>query len=345
MIFIVPPVLEVLKKRYPSSHITLVTAWGFKEVKRRPPFYLKRARWGQRNQSGFCIALMMTNPHIDQLVHYHDAALSLDGTICREEGRSFPTWSKKYYEQQKKSGDYDVVYELDFGIGHGSNPIEHAFKDVLRLPEETYSNYQLYFSNQDTEVAAAVMKDSPRPRIVLLEGIEGATTRGWDPEKVSVLEVMIEKKFGVKPIWFGGKHVPEYQGRKLSLRENIATLLHADVAIGVLSGPMHFAAAVGCPTICLYGDHPLHRAAPAYFLNEYIRNSKRKHRTLLGVTNYSDIRLLKNNAPFVSLTPAEAKTQGYTGWQTPGRQHTKSILSVITVDEVMTVLNDHFHAD
>src|SRR5689334_22073246 len=121
MIFFVPPVLASLKKHYPQCHITFVPAWGLKD---------KKGRWGKRNQGGFCIELMMTNPHIDQLVHYHATALALDGSICVEEGQHFPTWNKEYYERQKYSGGYDAVYELDFGIGTEDNPMERMYQAV-----------------------------------------------------------------------------------------------------------------------------------------------------------------------------------------------------------------------
>lgn len=340
MVFFVPPVLETLKKRYPNCHITFVTTWGFKQEV-RPwglPWLPRQTRWGKRSQSGFCIELMMTNPHIDQLVHWHDTKTSLSADICIEDGRSFPTWSREYYETQKESGRYDAVYELDFGIGMEDNPLQKMYEHI-GLADETYTNYKIYLAESDKEVARSVMESFPKPRIVLLEGLEGTTTRGWDPDKIPALEEAIQSRFGVDPIWFGGKYERFFEGRGLTLRENIATLMYCDVAIGVLSGPLHFAAAIGIPTITLYGDHPMHRAAPAYFLNPYISDSAKKHRTLLGPTG-SVIRLLKDDAPFVSQTPQEAATQGYSSWQHPGRQSTKSCIAVITVDEVIAVVQD-----
>lgn len=331
LVFIVPPVLETLKKVYPNCHITFVTAWGFKTVRRTLPFFQKKELWGQRNQSGFCIALLMTNPNIDQLVHFHSSKTALDGSLCIEEGRSFPTWSDSYYKQQKDSGEYDDVFELDFGIGVEDNPIKRAY-EICGLPQETYSNYRLHITEDDIRIARKVMENMPRPRIVLLEGIESDTSRGWDPQKVAELETHIKKVYGSEPIWFGAKHVPRYQGRPLTLRQNIATLTFCDVAIGVLSGPMHFAAAVGLPTICLYGDHPVHRAAPAYFLNEYINDINKQHRTILGPTSYDDLRILKDISP--NLTPAEQKKQGYIDWMSPGNQAKKSCLAAITTSEV-----------
>lgn len=86
---------QTIKKKYPESHITFVTAWGFKD---------KYGVWGKRNQGGFSISLMMTNPHIDTLVHFHDNVTDLNGALCREGGVIIPrTWSRQYYEKQKSS--------------------------------------------------------------------------------------------------------------------------------------------------------------------------------------------------------------------------------------------------
>lgn len=332
LVFFVPPILETLKTKYPDCHITFVTAWGFKD---------KRGRWGKRNQDGFCISLMMTNPHIDQLVHFHETRISLDGSLCIEEGVSFPTWSRKYYEKRKNSGEYDGVFELDIGILQDENPMTHLYSHI-GMPEETNTNYKLYLTQSDIAVAKSVMEKFPHPRIVLLESIEGRTTRGWDPDKIPVLEEEIEKAYGVSPIWFGAKFSHEYQGRPLTLRENIATLSLCDIAIGVLCGPLHFAAAVGLPTVTLICDQPLERATPAYFLNPYIQDEEKKHRTLLGPTG-PIMGFLKEGATKINLTDAEWKSQGYKDWVNPGKQATKSCLSVITVDEVMTVLRDVVH--
>ncbi len=332
LVFFVPPILETVKRKHPESHITLVTAWGFKD---------KRTGWGKRNQDGFCIALMATNPHIDQLIHYHDTKTVLDGSMCIEEGVAYPTWSKTYYEKQKASGLYDAVFELDIGIGQDENPIKRLYEHV-GMPEESYANYKIYFTEKDLEVAKSVIENFPRPRIVLLESIEGTTTRGWDPGKIPELESRIEARYGQRPLWFGAKFAHQYNGRPLTLRENIATLSYCDVGIGVLSGPLHFAAAVGLPTLTLFCDQPLYRAAPEFFLNQYISQGEKKHRTVLGPSG-PVYTFLKEGATKNNLTPSQWASQGYEDWTNPGRQSTKSCLSVITVDEVMTALADMVH--
>ncbi len=340
MVFFIPPVLETLKKKYPDSHITLVTAWGFKSRRRRiRNWKLEKADvWGWRNQGGFCIHLMLTNPHVDQLIHWHDTKLSLGGSICQENGYHIPTWSAAYYESQKQSGHYNEVHELDFGLRHSDNPIERMYQ-ALGMPDERFSHYKLYFSAPDRAVADQIMSQFPHPRIVLLESLEGTTTRGWDPPKAKKLEKEISRIYGVNPIWFGAHHARYYQGRPVSLRENIASLALCDVGIGVISGPLHFAAAAGLPTITLFGDQRIERAAPAYFLNRYIDDPAKKHRTILGPTG-PHIKLLKGDTTFVNLTPAEARQQNFIDWMNPGCQATKNCLAVISVDEVLSVLKD-----
>lgn len=341
MIFFVPPILETLKKTYPDCTITFVTAWGFKKTKKN--FFTRRRVdiWGERNQSGFCIALMLKNPYIDQLIHWHDTTLALDGSICIEEGTRIPTWNKKYYEDQKKSGNYDGVYELDIGIAIDENPLKKMY-EIIGLSDAIYTNYKTYLSPQDLKIAGEVMSKYPYPRIVLLEGIEGVSTRGWNTDKISELEKVIRDTYGVSPIWFGGKHIREYQGRKLTLRENIATLTYCDVGIGVLSGPIHFAASVGLPVITMMCDQPVYRADPGYFLNPYIADDGKKHRTILGPSG-SVYRFLKEGTTRINLTEAEWARQGYVSWNNPGKQDTKSCLSVITIDEIMAVLKDMVH--
>lgn len=329
LVFFVPPVLAGLKKQHPGCHITFVTAWGFKD---------RRGRWGQRNSGGHAIHLLMTNPHIDELIHWHDTKSSLTGHICREDGRSFPTWSARDWQRHKSPGRYTAVYELDFGLIVTDNPVLRMFQTV-GLPTATDQSYQLYFKTEDLGSAHAVISRAPRPRIVLLEGLAGESTRGWDPGKVPALIEAIRAQYNVAPIWFGSEYVPEYQGRPLTLRANIATLTYCDVAIGVLSGPLHFAAAAGLPTITLFGDQPLHRAAPAYFLNHTISDPRRRHRTLLAPSGKQQ-SFLKSTTPDSSLTPAELERQHYRDWIKPGRQSTKSSLAAITVDEIMLLLQD-----
>jgi len=330
-IFLVGPLLELLASKYPKANITLVAAWGYKN---------SRGYWGERNQDGFCISLMKENPHIDQLVHWDDHNLSLEGNICTEEGRSFPTWNRKHYENVK--GEYDLVAEVDFGLSLFDNPVKKVF-DSIGLHGENFGNYPFYGSKEDWQVGKAVAEQFPSPRVVLLESLNGTSMRGWDPQKTSELENLFLSELGIKPIWFGAKYPKDFGGRKLTLRENIAFAGSCDIGIGVMSGPMHFAAAAGLQTICLFGAQPLHRAAPAYFLNPYIKDSNKHHITIEGPT-CNEPCFLKRQKPCKNLNTLEAKTAKFKDWQHPGRQSDKSCVATIPVETVFaaakTALNN-----
>ncbi len=328
LVILAPPVLDTIKTQYPSSHLTFVTPWGYKN---------RAGQWGKRNQGGHGIHLMMTNPRIDQLIHYHSTATSLTADICREDGQSFPTWSDKYFHQQVESGDYDQVINIDIGL----TPTDHPVQKIYRAHKISSSifNYQIYLTSHDLDIARQVIENAPHPRIVLLESLSGPAARSWDPAKVTQLESAITEEYGTQPIWFGAGFVNHFQGRPLTLRENIATLTFCDVGIGVLSGPLHFAAAVGLPTLTLYSDQPLHRAAPSYVQNALISNPHHKHRNILGPTP-ATMYAQKYPHQVPNLTPAETAAQKFTNWMSPGRQSTKGTLAAITVDEVLTVLHD-----
>ncbi|TSC63494.1 MAG: hypothetical protein G01um1014106_482, partial [Parcubacteria group bacterium Gr01-1014_106] len=286
-LFLVGALLEGIARTWPDAEVTLVTAWGYKD---------QHGRWGKRNQDGYCIALMKENPHVDQLVHWSDHDCALDGSICVEDGKVFPTWNRAHFH--RVAPDYDVVAELEFGLVTEENPLERIAAAV-GLSHLQIGPYPFYGSPRDFEIGEEIASHFPRPRVVFLEGLNSTTMRGWDPGKVPVLT----RRFvdaGITPIWWGAAHAPMVHGRRAQLRENIAFLKHCDIAIGVLGAPMHFATAVGTQTICLYGAQSYARAAPGFFVNPSIADRTRHHLTIFGPT-CDEPCLLKRELPCKNL--------------------------------------------
>ncbi len=323
-LFLVGALLEALAQRFPDAEVTLLAPWGYKDA---------QGRWGERNQDGYCIALMKENPHVDHLIHWHDTALSLDGDLCVEEGAHFPTWNPAWYARQLPT--YDLVVELDFGLSVFDNPLERAYERA-GLPGETSGSYPFYGSPTDWRVGREVAERAPRPRVAFLEGLDGQTMRGWTPENVHRLADRLAV-VGITPVWFGARYPQEHAGRRLTLRENIAFVGSCDLALGVMSGPMHFAAAAGVQTICLYGGQPLHRAAPSYFLNPHLADPTRQHITIEGPT-CDEPCFLKRDRPCKNLGADAARTSGFQDWQRPGRQSDKSCVATIPVETVYATL-------
>ncbi|MDP3685850.1 MAG: glycosyltransferase family 9 protein [bacterium] len=325
-LFLAGALLEGVADVWPQAEVTLVTAWGYKD---------RRGRWGKRNQTGYCIALMKENPHIDHLVHWSDDVCSLDGRVCVEEGVHFPTWDRAHFDHVKT--DYDIATELEFGLQAEENPLERIGA-AAGLPHVSLGPYPFYGSRRDWDVGALVAERFPRPRVVLLEGLNGMTMRGWDPEKA----VALTKRFedcGVTPIWWGASFTPLFRGRPVTLRENIAFLGQCDLAIGVIGAPMHFAAAAGVQTICLYGAQSMARTAPEFFFSSPTRESRQRHITIFGPT-CDEPCLLKRDLPCKNLSDEARVTTGFRHWRAPGRQHDKSCVATIDADIVFATAMD-----
>lgn len=326
-LFLVGALLEGLARVWPAAEITLATAWGYKDA---------LGRYGKRNSDGFCIALMKENPHVDHLVHWSDRNVSLHGRICVEEGKSYPTWNRPTWEAMRR--EYDIAVELDFGLDIEEQPLERV-ASAVGLQNVQLGAYPFYGTRRDWEIGQAVAAGFPRPRVALLENINAPNMRSWDSDKVRRLEEQFLTELGIRPLWWGANFTPLFRGRRLTLRENIAFLGACDLAIGVLGAPMHFAAAAGTQTICLYGGQPLGRAAPAQFLNPAIPDPTRHHLTIFGPT-CDEPCLLKREIPCKNLTGEDRARTGFRSWQHPGRQRDKSCLAVIPVETVFAAAAD-----
>lgn len=326
-LFLVGSLLEGLARVWPEAEVTLATAWGYKD---------RRGRWGKRNQAGYCISLMKENPHVDQLVHWSDAGLSLDGRICVEEGERFPTWNRAHFDGVRR--DYAVRAELEFGLDIEENPLER-FAAAVGLAGVNLGPYPFYGSPRDWAVGRELSERFPRPRVVFLEGLAGTTMRGWDPAKAAALEARFRSELNIHPLRWGAQHTLLHRGRKLTLRENIAVLAQCDLAIGVLGAPLHFAAAAGVQTICLYGAQAYQRAAPGFFFNATMPDPARHHVTIFGPTCDAPC-LLKRSIPCQNLRGEDRSTTGFRSWQEPGRQEDKSCVAVIPVETVFAAARD-----
>ncbi len=326
-LFLVGALLDGIARVWPDAQVSLATAWGYKD---------RRGQWGKRNQDGYCIALMKEHPRVDQLIHWSDMGVSLDARICREEGRAFPTWNRAYFERARR--EYDVAVELDFGLDAEENPLRR-FAAAVGLPHLALGPYRVGLSAADREAGGALAARFPRPRVVLLEGLAGTTMRGWDPAKARALFERLRGERGITPLWWGSAFPPLYHGRKLRLREHIAFLAECDLAIGVLGAPMHFAAAAGVQTICLYGAQSYQRVAPAAFFNSSLDDARRHHVTIFGPT-CDEPCLLKRALPCKNIRGEARHTTGFRDWARPGRQEDKSCLATIPVDTVFAAAVD-----
>lgn len=157
-----------------------------------------------------------------------------------------------------------------------------AFGDALGLPLMPIE-FGLSASPAECERARNLLKDAPRPRLAVILGsswpsriyfpksiaavIRGACDRnnvnGDGPALFPVLLGGLDETGLASDVMreLGSIEALNLAG-KTSLRDLIAIFPECDAAFGPDSGPMHIAAAVGCPIVSLWGATSPKRSAP-----------------------------------------------------------------------------------
>jgi heptosyltransferase I len=157
-----------------------------------------------------------------------------------------------------------------------------AFGDALDLPSAPIE-FGLSASRDECERATNLLCEAPRPRLGVILGsswpsriyfpksiaavIRGVCDRNHvngegpamfplllgGPDETGLADDVIRELGGINALNLAGK---------TSLRDLIAIFPECDAAFGPDSGPMHIAAAVGCPIVSLWGATSPKRSAP-----------------------------------------------------------------------------------
>jgi ADP-heptose:LPS heptosyltransferase len=163
-----------------------------------------------------------------------------------------------------------------------------AFGDALGLPAAPIE-FGLELLPAEDNRARGFIDDVPRPLLGVILG-SSWPSRIFFPESVAEvihgLALPVEGSPGLFPVLLGG---PEEQALaaavidqlagvsalnlsgRTGLRDLIGIFAHCAVAFGPDSGPMHLAAAVGCPVVSLWGSTSPERSAPWGYADLAIR--------------------------------------------------------------------------
>lgn len=185
-----------------------------------------------------------------------------------------------------------IRYSIGYGITGGGplldkvipyNHEEHIVKQNLRVlqpllgeaPEPSYP-----FLTTDDEEVDAVENIAPEPqkgeRFVGIQPVARVRHKWWEPEKFARLADLIKEESGFEVVFIGDKGEREYIENIIDLckhkHKNMAGLFtlrqlpiflkRLSAVIGCDSGPMHIAAAVGTPTITIFGSLDPRRCQP-----------------------------------------------------------------------------------
>jgi heptosyltransferase I len=157
-----------------------------------------------------------------------------------------------------------------------------AFGDLLGLPA-TPIEFGLAASELESARARDLLKDAPRPLLGVILGSSWPSRIYFPKSIAAVIRGVADRKVvngdgpALFPILLGGPEEIDLAAEvmrelgnigvlnlagKTSIRDLIAIFPECEVAFGPDSGPMHIAAAVGCPVVSLWGATSPLRSAP-----------------------------------------------------------------------------------
>ena len=157
-----------------------------------------------------------------------------------------------------------------------------AFGDALGLPPAPIE-FGLAASPSEVQRASELLKDAPAPRLAVILG-SSWPSRVYFPKSIAAVIRGVSDRNCINgngpalfPVLLGGPEetalaadvMHELGGiaalnlaGETTLRDLIAIFPECEVAFGPDSGPMHIAAAVGCPIVSLWGATSPQRSAP-----------------------------------------------------------------------------------
>ena len=154
-----------------------------------------------------------------------------------------------------------------------------AFGDALGLPEAPIE-FGLQASQEERNRALELLRDAPRPLLGVILGSSWPSRIYFPSSVAQVITNLAHTSNGTAPLFpvlLGGPDEARIADEvmrsldgapalnlagKTSLRDLIAIFPECAVAFGPDSGPMHIAAAVGCPIVSLWGSTAAERSAP-----------------------------------------------------------------------------------
>ena len=278
------PVLNLLRRRWPGSHIAWVVGGAFASLLEGHPqldevIRFERRRFGRGwRDPGAAVGLFQFMRNLRR--GGFDLVLDLQGLLrsgwmtmrtrapmrvgfadARELAHLFYTHRVAVHSQDRHA--VDRYLKLCESIGCGRSPVEFTF----------------HVTDEDRQHVTDLLGDE-RPYAVLLPGTNWPTKR-WPVDYFAELVSPLRRQFGLEAVIAGGPDVAEIAsqiprainliGKTSNLRQLVALLERADLVIANDSGPMHIAAALNRPLVTMFGPTNPLRTGPYGRLDSVVR--------------------------------------------------------------------------
>jgi heptosyltransferase-1 len=276
------PVLNLLRRRWPTAHISWLIANRCAGLVEGHPqldqvIQFDRTRFGSSWRSPTAAWEMskfnrsLAQQDFDLVIDLQGlfrsgwmtwrtgAPIRVGSTDAREFGGMFCTHLAPVQADAQATERYLQVAEF---LGLGRDPVEFIFA----------------INDADRRYIEGLMPDR-KPYAVLLPATNWATKQ-WPAERFAALIEPIRQRFGLESVIAGGPDAAVLAASmpgainlagKTDLRQAVALLEGADLVIGNDTGPMHIAAALGRPLVTMYGPTSPFRTGPYGRLDSVIR--------------------------------------------------------------------------
>jgi ADP-heptose:LPS heptosyltransferase len=181
-----------------------------------------------------------------------------------------------FHRRNSREGNWRFQTETIAPQEHYSSKLEQylRFADHLDI-DPTPVQFGLAPTVADRERASALLDGVRRPFVAFVLG-SSCPSRRWFPDRTAATARAVWERYGYEAVLLGtaadtsfaeavvaGLDVPTRTlAGRTTLRELVAVLSEAELAITPDSGAMHIAAAVGIPVVSLWGATSAARSAP-----------------------------------------------------------------------------------
>ncbi len=265
------PFLSLLRKENPDDFITVLCREYVSELLRRSAFLDRlityRRKWGVRNS---ILALRAQRPD-----HGWDAAFVLPMSFSAALAAFFGGSGRRI---GYRSGGRDWLL---------TDPVSADLHRKIHLAEE-YARFAGLYSGSGTETlpGPCVVPPYEWKERVTAYGLEGGyavfaagamygPAKVWPRERFTALALRLREQTGLRTVTVGSEREREYLGGiteaddgalNLAGRSGIGDLMSilrgADLIVGNDSGPVHISAAMGIPTVSIFGSTSPEWTAP-----------------------------------------------------------------------------------
>lgn len=257
------PTVRALKAKYPEAELTYVTGKGLSSVLAGLPYLSEVIEFDKTLKGFMALAPKLQAKKFDLTINLHPSIKT--GLLRLAAGAK-----------------HTLTYKRD----HAFHAVENTLKTLepLGIDPATCSRYTEFAIPETAhEKVATLLTDrgvsSDSPLVLVTPGAT-APSRQWPVENlVAFLDLLTETRPHWRVGFFGGggdKAIAEaalaqvkHPERLLNfigatnLKESGALLRRASALVTMDTGPMHLAAAVGCPLVALFGATSTRRTGPA----------------------------------------------------------------------------------